>query len=128
MASLDDINSTIKGAVTNLASLINASERQAFTVGNISAVNNLSTALVQVIAADNSANPRIWIVFHNPSNTVELLVCQSTFTATTFSNRGGGFLMLPGDYLTLVGNVAGAWSAIAQSGSANPLTIITSSS
>ena len=116
---------TSKGAAQTLGQLVVAAQRQAFTVGNVYAVNNVGTTWAQAFGAPNTAI--IWIVFHNPSDSIELLVGLGSISGVTFSNRGGAFLLVPGDYLPFVGNVSVNWNAIAASGSANPLTIITSS-
>jgi hypothetical protein len=115
---------TAKGIAQTLGQMVPGVQRQAFTIGTVTAVNNLGTSLIQVLA---NPNPAIsWIVFHNPSNTVELLVAPASIPGVSFSARGGAFLLLPGDFLSLVGTVSFAWNGIAQSATNNPLTIITS--
>jgi hypothetical protein len=122
-AGAQDVVTQLRGVVQQLSSWVAVGQREgSFTIGTVTAVNNLGTASIQIIAADSA---RTYIVFHNPSNTVELLVCQSP-TVASFTTRGGSFLILPGDYLTLTGAVSVAWNGIAQSGANNPLTIITS--
>jgi hypothetical protein len=115
---------TLKGIAQTIGQLVPASQRDGFTLGNVIAVNNIGTSSVQVLAAPSPAIT--WIVFHNPSNTVELLVQLASLGAPSFSARGGAFLLLPGDFLPLSGAVSFAWNGIAQSGSNNPLTIVTS--
>ena len=116
---------TAKGIAQTLGQMVTGVQRQGFTVGTIIAVNNIgNAALSQVLA---NPNPAIfWVVFHNPSDTIELLVGPSSIGAFSFSSRGGAFVLPPGDFLPLVGNVSFAWSAIAASSTNNPLTIITS--
>jgi hypothetical protein len=115
---------TLKGIAQTIGQLVPASQRQGFTIGTVLAVNNIGTSSIQVLAAPNPAIT--WLVFHNPSNTVELLVQFASLGAASFSARGGAFLLLPGDYLPLSGAVSFAWNGIAQSGTNNPLTIVTS--
>lgn len=97
------------------------------TGGVTTAVNNLGTAAIQVIAA--SPNRRK-LVFHNPSD-VDILVCQATDVSgatltPSFAARGGAFLVYGnGGTLTVDGDAAGsAWKAIAASGSNKGLTIV----
>jgi hypothetical protein len=123
MASLDDINSTAQGIVTNLAKLVSATQRNAFVLGPVTAINNLGTTSVQVIAADTT---RTSIVFHNPMSATTVLVCLAP-TVATFSAPGGSFVVLPQDYLPLTGNVQSAWNGVAQAGSTCSLTIASSS-
>src|ERR1043166_987906 len=88
----------------------------------------VGTTNAQVIAADST---RTGIVFHNAGTPVPLLVAPSTDAngtalSPTFSSPQGGLVILPLDYLPLSGNVQTAWTAAAQTATANPLTIITS--
>ena len=89
------------------------------------AVNNLGTSSIQVIGADST---RVALLFHNPNDSVSVIVCPATdangATLTpSFTTRGGGFIILPQDYLPVSGNCQTAWKAIAASGAANGLTI-----
>lgn len=96
--------------------------------GKTTAVNNLGTASVQVIAANPS---RMKITFHNPG-TVDVLVAMAknaagAALAPTFSARGGGFLIYAnGGEKSFDGECQLAWVAVAASGSGNPLTIVES--
>jgi hypothetical protein len=123
MASTDDLNSTAQGIVTNLAKLVSATQRNAFVLGPVTAINNLGTTSMQVIAADTT---RTSIVFHNPMSATTVLVCLAP-TVATFTLPGGNWIVLPQDYLPLTGNVQGAWNAVAQAGNACSLTITSSS-
>ena len=103
-------------------------------VGGITtAVNNLGIAGEQVIAADPQ---RRSITFANPNivGNINLLVFQmadasgNSLVGTTFAAPGGGWPLLPGAIITFSGDVQGAWGAVAQSGAANGLTVISSRS
>lgn len=99
--------------------------------GSTTAVNTLGTASMQVIAA---AQSRKKITFHNPNtaNNINVLVCQALDASgaaltASFSAPGGGFVIFPGSSLTIEGNAAqGAWLSVAESGSNNGLTIVSS--
>lgn len=99
--------------------------------GSTVAVNNLGASSTQVIT---SAPARKNITFHNPNvaGNVNVLVCQAqdsagnTLTAS-FSAPGGGFVLFPGSSLIIEGDAAqSAWLAVAQSGSSNGLTVVSS--
>ncbi len=89
------------------------------------AINNLGTSSIQVISADPT---RTSLLFHNPNGTSAIIVCPTTdatgaVLSASFTTRGGGFLILPQDYLPLSGNCQTAWNAVAESGANNGLTI-----
>ncbi len=89
------------------------------------AINNLGTSSIQVIGEDTT---RSALLFHNPNGSASIIISPSVDSsgaalAPTFSARGGGFLMAPHDYLSFSGNCQTAWRAIADTGSANGLTI-----
>ncbi len=128
MATLDDVVSTQKGGVTSLSHIANnMAFMSTYLNGNVSAINNVTTTSRQVLAADQS---RISIVFHNPGSTTSLIVCPGldaagTLMTASFTTRGGGFLIEAKAYLAFSGNCQTAWNAVAETGSANPLTIST---
>ena len=107
---------------------------QGYVVPNVggatTAVNNLGAAPVQVIGADQA---RKSITFTNPNivANVILLVFQmldanGNALAPTFAAPGGGWPLFPGGIITFSGDCQGAWGAVAQSGAANGLTVISS--
>ena len=110
---------------------------QSYTVPNTggitTALNHVGTTGAQVIAADPQ---RRSITFANPNivGNINLLVFQmldasgNSLAATSFAAPGGGWPLLPGAVMTFSGDVQGAWGAVAQSGSANGLTVISSKS
>ena len=117
--------------MANPMPIIEQNYRVPITGGSTTAINTLGTSSVQVIAA---AQSRKKITFHNPNvvGNINVLVCQaldasgSALTAS-FSAPGGGFVIFPGSELPIEGDAAaGAWLAVAQSGSNNGLTIISS--
>jgi hypothetical protein len=97
--------------------------------GNVLGVNNVgNVSNIQVIGQDPG---RKQLVFHNPNATNNLLVSptQDATGATlnpTFSSPGGGYLIFPGGFLTLTGDVQGAWQAIASTGVVNGITVASS--
>lgn len=100
--------------------------------GTTTAVNNVSGTPAQAIAADPA---RKSITFGNPNTVgqVTLLVFQMQNAAggalaPTFAAPGGGWPLAPGAILTFEGDVQGAWGAVAQSGTTNGLSIISSRS
>jgi hypothetical protein len=115
---------TMKGATQTLGQLVVAAQRQCFTVGTVIGGIVVGTSLISVLATPTPAI--VWIVFHNPSDTAELLVAPASISGVSFAARSGGFLLVPGDFLALNGNVSVAWNAIANA-VGTPLTIITSS-
>lgn len=123
MASITDLLTAMQNGVTALNNLtLSGPKFSSFLIGNITGVNGLSTAATQVLMADAT---RTSIVFHNPSD-VSLLIYQSSMSITfTSSTRGGGFLLLPQDYLMLSGNCAQAWTVSASSGTTHAITIAT---
>lgn len=118
---ITDLVSTIKGAVRNIAQLnTSLKNARAFAIGTTTAINNLGTTSTQVLPVDST---RISVLFHNPSDSVVVLVAPNA--VASFTARGGSFLILPQDSLPLAGSVQVAWNAAAQSGTTNPLTIST---
>ena len=117
--SLSDLVSNVKNIVTNIGQLT-ASRRNinTFTIGTTISVNTLGTTSAQVISADST---RTYIMFHNPSDTVTVLVRQNA--TATFSSRGGAFIVLPMSYVEFSGSIQLAWNAAAQTGASNPLTV-----
>ena len=110
--------------------------QQSYYVPNIggvtTALNNVGTAGAQVISPDPQ---RRTITFCNPNivGNVNLMVFQmldvnGNAVAPTFAAPGGGWTVFPGAFLTFSGDCQGAWGAIAQTGLANGLTIISSRS
>lgn len=100
--------------------------------GATTAVNNIGGAGAQVIGIQAS---RKSITFGNPNTVgqVTLLVYQmlkadGTANAPTFAAPGGGWPLLPGGMLTFTGEVQGAWGAVAQTGGANGISVISSGS
>lgn len=108
--------------------------------GKIYAYNNLGTS-PQVVAPANSQ--RTSITFHNPGS-VNVVVFPSSVQALntapssingqprlsdqpltpTTSALGGGFMVFAnGGQITLTGECARSWQALATSGSNNPLTV-----
>lgn len=110
---------------------------QTYLVPNVGgatiAVNNLGTAGVQVVPADQG---RKSITFANPNinGAVNILVFQMTdisgnsLAGTTFAAPGGGWPLVPGGVITFTGDCQGAWGAVAASGTTNGLTAISSRS
>lgn len=107
---------------------------QTYTVPNVDGAttisNTVGTTGAQVIALDTSRNS---ITFANPNLTgqVSLLVYQmkdatGAALAPTFAAPGGGWPLLPGAILTFTGDVQGAWGAVAQSGAANGVSVLSS--
>ncbi len=100
-----------------------------FGLGDVTAINTInSTSPIKVLAADAG---RLSILFHNPSAAATVLVAPSqgansaTITVSTAS-FGGGFAVLPQDYLQVTGSCQTAWNALVVAGSTtstNPLTI-----
>lgn len=102
-------------------------------VGGITlAANNIGTAGAQVIGTDPQ---RKSISFGNPNVTgaVALLVFQmldanGNALSPTFASPGGGWPVLPGGILKFTGDVQGAWGAVAASGGANGISVMSSRS
>lgn len=106
---------------------------QTYTVPNVggatTALNNIGTG-GQVIGIDAS---RKSITFANPNvvGQISLLVYQmldasGAALAPTFAAPGGGWPIVPGGILTFTGDCQGAWGAVAQTGVANGITVISS--
>lgn len=95
--------------------------------GKVSAVNNLGTAAIQVVAANPS---RQQLTFANPS-AVTIYVCPSVdlngaALTPTLAALGGTFPIFSGGVLVVSGECQTAWKALAASGVNNPLTIMDS--
>lgn len=96
--------------------------------GKVTAVNNLGTAAIQVVAANPS---RRSLVFHNPG-TIDVYVAPATdlngqAIALALGALGGGFLVYAnGGTLQVEGECQTAWKAMSASGSNNPLTVMDS--
>lgn len=119
-------------AIANAEPLAPQNYRVPNVGGITTAVNNVGTTGAQVIAADPQ---RKSITFGNPNivGSINLLVFQmldasGAALSPTFAAPGGGWPLLPGGILTFTGDVQGAWGAVAASGSANGLTVISSRS
>lgn len=125
--SLADAVSKLQAIAANLGQQNNIAYRSnALAVGTLLGFNSLGTAVTQVLAIDTSQNPRTGIVFHNPMSATAVIVSPTSIGAT-FASPGGGWIIMPFDYLPLAGNVASfAWSAAVQAGTAGALTIATS--
>lgn len=127
MAGADDINSTLQGVVRNLSQWTKAQGTVgSFFLNSTLAVSNVGTTASLAVAANTT---RSVLLFHNPGDSVALLLAPATDAnnaaiTATFSSRGGGYILLPQDYLPLTGaNVQLAWNVAAQSGTTNPLTV-----
>jgi hypothetical protein len=129
MASTDDVNSTLQGVTRNVGLMIRAQQLSAsYAIGATISLNTLTTTSIQVLAA---AVGRSGIVFHNPSDTIPMLLAPATDAsgnaiAATFALRGGAYLLLPQSYLAVSGsNCQLAWNAVSSTGPTNPITIAT---
>ncbi len=112
-------------AVNGLTQVLKIGFASTLPVSAPLAINNLGTSSIQVIGANPA---RTSLLFHNPNDSVSIIVCPATNAsgaalAASFATRGGGFLILPQDYLPFSGNCQTAWNAIAASGGTNGLTI-----
>jgi hypothetical protein len=104
MASLDDVVSTIKTGVTNIAniaqSIANVYPAATTTVSPKStAVNNLGTTAGTVVIGTSSI--RRGIMFHNPGTAAVYLYPTSITTAPTTTSLGGTILIAAGSTLML---------------------------
>lgn len=97
--------------------------------GNVLASNAVTNAgNTQVIAADPQ---RRSITFHNPNSANSLLVsptqdANGNALNPSFAAPGGGYLIYPGGFLPLTGDIQGAWQAIASAGTTNGMTVSSS--
>jgi len=96
--------------------------------GKVTAVNNLGTTGIQVVAA----NPqRAKLTFHNPG-TVDVYVypqydLNNVALTPVVGTVGGCFLVFAnGGTFSIEGECQFAWFALAASGSNNPLTVMDS--
>lgn len=95
--------------------------------GKVTAVNNLATTAIQVVAGNPSrqqltfANPGTVTVYVSPS--VDL---NGTALTPTLAALGGTFPVFAGGVLVVSGECQTAWKALAASGVNNPLTIMDS--
>lgn len=95
--------------------------------GKVSAVNNLGTAPIQVVAANPSrqsltfANPGTVTVYVSPSVTGSGAALTPSLAAL-----GGTFPLFAGGLLVISGECQTAWQALAASGVNNPLTVMDS--
>jgi len=131
MAGVDDVVSSIKTGVTNLANLaggmVNAYPPPTATVSPAATgLNALGTTAATIAVA--SSTTRHGIIFHNPGTTSVYVYPTAIATAPTVSAVGGAFLILPAGTLKMSSdsfpNVNCGWSAFAGAGSAQPLTIV----
>jgi hypothetical protein len=96
--------------------------------GKVTAVNNLSTAPVQVVAANPS---RQKITFHNPGD-VDIFVAPvilgngTTLVPSTVALGGCFRVFANGGALVIDGECQGAWQAFTASSNGKPLTIMDS--
>jgi hypothetical protein len=127
VSSLADAVTQLQAIARNLGQANNIAYRSnALAIGTTLAFNALGTATSQVLAPDTSQNPRTGILFHNPMSATAVIVSPSSIAAT-FGSPGGGYVILPQDYLPLAGSVAAfAWVAAAQAGTTCSLTVATS--
>jgi hypothetical protein len=125
--SLSDAVSKLQAIAQNLGQQNNIAYRSnALAIGTTLAFNAIGTAATTVLSADTSAFPRTGILFHNPMSATAVIVSPSTLGAT-FTSPGGGWVILPYDYLPVAGAVAAfAWTAAVQAGTTGALTIATS--
>lgn len=140
--SLNDLVSTNKGGVLNLANLAQTvatalPPELANAIINVLAgptssaspiltgINNLGTTAISVIG---SSSTRFAMLLHNPGGTASVYVFPTpATTAPTLASTGGAFVLYPGGTLPLgplmFANVNAAFSAFAGTGTNNPLTI-----
>ena len=122
--SLADAVSKLQAIAANLGQQNNIAYRSnALAIGTTVAFNTLGTAVTQVLPIDASQSPRTGILFHNPMSATAVIVSPASINAT-FGSPGGGWVILPYDYLPVAGAVAAfAWVAAVQAGTAGALTI-----
>ncbi len=111
-------------AVNSLPQVLKIGFANTFPINIPVSVNNLGTSSIQVIGADPT---RSALTFHNPGSAT-IIVCPSVNSVgsamtASFTTRGGGFIIGPGETLPFSGICQTAWNAIANSGAANGLTI-----
>lgn len=125
MSGADDVNSTLKGIVTNLGVLAQLASAPGYTLSTATSpkatiVTTLSTSSLQVIAASTT---RRAMTFFNPNPSGNNIWVVPANVSAVINQ---GILIVPGgDFPTpaSVDNNA-AWNAIAATGSTNVLTII----
>jgi hypothetical protein len=124
--SMQDIYTAIISLTQSFNNFVN--KTPVFT-GNITAVNNLTAAsgFIQVIGSNAKRN---LISFHNPG-TILVYVTPSQWsggvTSTpSLSALGGTFEVVPGDWITIAGDVTSSWLGCPASGVNQPLTVMDS--
>lgn len=124
MASIQDLYTAITNAAQVLSNLAKTMPRAG---GNVTAINNLSSAgFISVISSNNG---RSNISFHNPgSNTVFVAPTTQGSSNTPFNPTqlllGGTFQITPGGWVVLTGQVQQGYQAAVTAGSSQPLTIM----
>ena len=130
MGTIDDVVSTMKGGVTNLAQLaLGMTNAYPPAVGSASPAaygfNAMTTTAVLLLS---NSTVRHGLIFHNPG-TANMYVFPTTITTTpTTAAVGGAFLILPGATLSLPStvfpNANCSWSGFAGTGSSQALTVV----
>lgn len=130
MASLDDVITNMKNAVTNLSGLVqsltNAYPAPTATVSpKATGINTLATTAAIIIAASTT---RHGIIFHNPGTVTSYIYPTAIATAPGTTTLGGSFILIPGGTLSFPSsnfpNANAGWSGFAAAGTTGPLTIV----
>lgn len=123
MAAVTDLYNAIITATQSLNKFTQTFPRAG---GTVTAINNLSSSPVPVIAADPNRNS---ITFHNPGSIITYVAPLTIGSSggnlnPSLTQLGGCCELVPGDWLTLSGVVQQGWQAFVSSGSSQPLTIM----
>lgn len=125
--SLSDAVSRLGAIAQNLGQANNIAYRSnALAIGTTLGFNAIGTTATTVLSPDTSQFPRTGILFHNPMSATAVIVSPLSIAAT-FATPGGGYVILPYDYLPVAGAVAAfAWTAAGQAGTTCALTVASS--